>query len=125
MSDKSLPCVACGRDLEQAIPGIGDNQPYGGTAFATSGHYGSTVFDPMDDSALELNICDPCLVRAGRRGRVIHHGYFGRGKRTAKTWKPPASGMEARQGGDSSEAPSSDDSPTAEGGDAQPPSGDS
>jgi hypothetical protein len=30
-----------------------------------------------------------------------------------------ASGMEARQGGDANAAPSSDDSPTAEGGDAQ------
>lgn len=33
----------------------------GGTAFRIYGHYGSTVFDPMDGSSLEIVICDECL----------------------------------------------------------------
>lgn len=35
--------------------------PINGTAFRTYGHYGSTVFDPMDGSFLEIVICDNCL----------------------------------------------------------------
>lgn len=35
--------------------------PIGGTAFRTYGHYGSTVFDPMDASYLEVVFCDDCL----------------------------------------------------------------
>jgi hypothetical protein len=30
------------------------------------------VFDPMDGSVLEINVCDACLLRAAKLGRVIH-----------------------------------------------------
>lgn len=73
----TLPCARCGRELESAVPEEVDqphgNQPHGGTAFSTHGHYGSTVFDPMDGSSLELNICDKCLIVLGRWGHVLHH----------------------------------------------------
>lgn len=35
--------------------------PMGGLHFQTHGHYGSTVFDPMDGSSLDIAICDDCV----------------------------------------------------------------
>lgn len=35
--------------------------PIGGTIFRTYGNYGSSVFDPMDASYLDVVICDSCL----------------------------------------------------------------
>lgn len=71
----TLPCIRCWKELESAIPDEVDdeaNQPYAGTAFTTRGHYGSTVFDPMDQwSFLELNICDDCLRAAAKKGHVL------------------------------------------------------
>ena len=46
------------------------NQPDGGTEFVTSGHYGSGAFDPMDGSALAINICDNCLTDLRKRRLV-------------------------------------------------------
>jgi hypothetical protein len=61
-----LPCMICGRDLKAAAPGS-QNQPSGGTYFLTYGNYGSTVFDPLGVSVLEISVCDGCLrERAGR-----------------------------------------------------------
>lgn len=60
----ALPCIVCDRLLEDAIPqggGRNSNQPHAGTAFTTTGHYGSTVFD-MEPGFLEINVCDPCLL---------------------------------------------------------------
>lgn len=63
----SLPCIVCGRDLEN-VTGAKTNQPYRGTAFVTYGHYGSTAYDPMDESRhLELNVCDVCLAKHSAR----------------------------------------------------------
>lgn len=57
----SLPCFKCGKELEDAMPDV-KNQPYAGLSFTSPGHYGGTVFDPMNHEFLELNICDDCLV---------------------------------------------------------------
>jgi hypothetical protein len=78
-----LPCIVCGCQLDDALQGIEDNQPYAGTSFVTGGHYGSTAFDPMDGSRLEINVCDPCLTRAADRRIVIHHSNMGRVSRWA------------------------------------------
>lgn len=64
----ALPCIACGRELQSCAR---PNQPLDGLAFSSRGHYGTTVFDPMDGSALEINVCDDCLERAGERRRVL------------------------------------------------------
>jgi hypothetical protein len=71
MSD-NLRCVVC----EKAMMNISDkcHQPIDGLAFHTCGHYGSTYFDPVDGSYLELSICDECVKEADRKGLV------GRGK---------------------------------------------
>src|SRR4051794_10900173 len=77
----ALPCVVCGCELEDVGHGGGDgNQPYAGTAFQSHGHYGSTIYDPMDGRYIEINICDPCLrdpgerVREGQSHRLIIEG---------------------------------------------------
>lgn len=62
----TLPCFVCGENLQSAAPGV-VNQPLDGLAFTTHGHYGSGVYDPMDGSWLELNICDVCVLAGKER----------------------------------------------------------
>lgn len=64
----ALPCIACGRELRN-IDEAATNQPYAGTAFGSHGHYGSTIYDPMDGHYIEINVCDACL--ALHRERVL------------------------------------------------------
>lgn len=54
---KMINCFKCEKSLED----IGDIQPMYGVAFVTYGHYGSTYFDPMDGTSIEIVICDDCL----------------------------------------------------------------
>lgn len=37
----------------------------GGVAFLSHGHFGSSVFDPMDGSIIQIVLCDPCLSEKG------------------------------------------------------------
>lgn len=67
------PCIICYRELENAIGEDSVGQPYAGTAFLTSGHYGSTVFDPMSQyRSLRIVLCDECLVGAAKAGLVLY-----------------------------------------------------
>lgn len=70
-----LPCIICHKQLEYALGRrtADTNQPSGGIACTTQGHYGSTVFDPMDASFLEINICDKCMVQAAENNLVYHY----------------------------------------------------
>lgn len=91
-SEAALPCVICGHELEQAVPEA-RNQPAGGTAFTSTGHYGSGVFDPGWSSSvhLEVNFCDACLLRAAGDGRVLHGTErLVRNNCDYKSWLPPA-----------------------------------
>ena len=58
-------CIVCNTEVENwdiAYPeGESQVHPIDGTVFRTYGHYGSTVFDPMDASYLEVVVCDECL----------------------------------------------------------------
>lgn len=58
-------CIVCNAEVENwdEVYPEGNSQvyPIDGTAFRTYGHYGSTVFDPMDASYLDIVVCDPCL----------------------------------------------------------------
>lgn len=61
----------CDRPLANLDPK--GNQPDNGLEFISYGHYGSTVFDPMDGTFLAINICDSCLKSAARgRGLILH-----------------------------------------------------
>jgi len=58
-------CIICSIEVENWDVAYPENEsqvhPIGGTAFRTYGHYGSTVFDPMDATYLEVVFCDDCL----------------------------------------------------------------
>lgn len=77
MARYAQPCIACGRELENVSADVEGNQPYGGTAFTSHGHYGSTAYDPLDGHYIEINVCDVCLVmnrdrvREGRSKRPV------------------------------------------------------
>ena len=59
-------CIVCNAEVknwdEAYSHGEEKIHPIGGTVFRTYGHYGSTVFDPMDGSYLEIVVCDDCLT---------------------------------------------------------------
>lgn len=65
-----LPCIICDKTLSDV--GSGDvNHPYGAVVFHAMGQYGSTAFDPMDSSFLEINVCDECLLKAADKNRIL------------------------------------------------------
>lgn len=75
MGKFSLPCVKCGKPLIQVDVTAAVNQPYGGTEFATVGHYGSTIHDELTEPSeprmeLVVNICDTCILRAVEAGVI-------------------------------------------------------
>lgn len=73
MADDAIPCIRCDKPLQNVDPEwVSGNQPYEGTAFHTHGHYGSTIFDPMDGTYLEINVCDECLKALQGTGKVFH-----------------------------------------------------
>ena len=58
-------CIVCDVEVENWDEAYPEDEPQvhpiDGTVFRTYGHYGSTVFDPMDASYLEVVVCDKCL----------------------------------------------------------------
>jgi|ERR1700729_615421 len=71
MSRDALSCIRCDKALENVFDEV-ENQPGDGLAFTSAGHYGSTEFDPMDGSYIELNVCDKCLIELRNEGRVLY-----------------------------------------------------
>lgn len=65
-----MNCIVCDKDLKNVF-GKSINQPEFGLTFTTVGNYGSIVFDPMDGSYLEVNICDECLKKASKEQKVL------------------------------------------------------
>lgn len=82
----TLPCIVCGKKLKDIGSGS-INHPSEGISFSSPGQYGTTAFDPMDGSLLEINICDGCIVAAARVRRVLFKQPASRhiAQRTAKT----------------------------------------
>lgn len=70
MTDK-LHCVRCGVEMSNFMDGAKGYQPNDGLAFKTHGHYGSTYFDPMDSSYLEIAVCDKCIKECEEDGLVF------------------------------------------------------
>lgn len=76
MGMEPLPCLVCGKTIAPVFPDTtltdpGEPaQPVDAVMFFSYGQYGSTVFDPQDESKLYINLCDPCLLE--RRDRVWH-----------------------------------------------------
>lgn len=91
----AMRCIVCGANLRNLDEN--GNQPSGGTAFQTKGHFGSTVFDPMDGTCLEINVCDPCLLDKAKSGAVLRYGAWRSVVRNPpKRWRGP---REDRQNG--------------------------
>lgn len=68
----TVSCIICEQPLENIVcQDLSLNQPSQAVACETFGHYGTTVFDPMDGSFLEFNICDPCLVAKAKNGLIL------------------------------------------------------
>lgn len=65
-----LNCIACGKEL-QNVEETATNQPYEGLAFISYGHYGGTVFDPMDGRYLEISVCDQCLLKEAKKQNIL------------------------------------------------------
>jgi hypothetical protein len=69
-----LACVVCGRVLDPVFAEVMDDsgyiQPGDANTLTGRGTYGSTVFDPLDGSHVEVNICDKCLTGALASGRA-------------------------------------------------------
>jgi hypothetical protein len=62
MNEQNCICLKCTKEMHNfAETGL---QPSGGLAFMTRGHYGSTYFDPMDGTSLEIAVCDECIRSA-------------------------------------------------------------
>ena len=80
MDEMTLPCIVCGYQPESAFNGCTVNPLHKATAFNTQGHYGSTFFDPMDGSYLEINVCDECLTKAKTENKILR--YAGRSNPT-------------------------------------------
>lgn len=69
----ALNCLVCDRPLDNLFPNEGYwNQPNGGLSFISQGQYGSTAFDPMDGTFLEINVCDACIKTKASEHQVIH-----------------------------------------------------
>jgi hypothetical protein len=71
MSNDALPCIRCDKRLLNVDPDYSENQPNDGLAFLSRGHYGTTLFDPMDGSIIVINVCDVCLRKAARKEQVL------------------------------------------------------
>lgn len=64
----TIKCFCCDKELENMQYDMGKDKtkhvyvhPMDGLHFQSRGHYGSTVFDPMDGSSLDIAICDECV----------------------------------------------------------------
>jgi len=63
-----IPCIVCHKELNNLDYDMHDGKrvevhPMDGLHFRTYGHYGSTVFDPMDGTSLDIAICDHCITK--------------------------------------------------------------
>jgi hypothetical protein len=89
-----LPCIVCGSTLEPVFSAADASgvaspyQPADAVAFSAYGQYGSTVFDPQDESQLQINVCDKCLQE--RKDRVWHVCWVRRPavESFSKQWEP-------------------------------------
>lgn len=67
----SVPCIVCEKPLGHVFDMDDGNQPGDGICAQAYGQYGCTVFDPLDGSYLEFNVCDECLVAKAEKGMIL------------------------------------------------------
>jgi hypothetical protein len=78
MTEKIKQCLICEKDIRLECSGKDSTvipAAYDATVWRTTGNYGSTLFDPFDESAetyLEAFVCDGCLkAKASRMEKVV------------------------------------------------------
>jgi len=88
--DEPLVCLLCGKPCKKVWKDY-PNQPYGATVFTSRGQYGSTVFDEVDGTYLQVNIHDRCLVNAAIERRVWYITPVAPIRQPAelRVWEPP------------------------------------
>lgn len=62
-----MNCFKCDKELEE----FAYLHPSGGVHFYTYGHYGSTVFDPVNGDSMHIYICDECLDKYKDRTTIV------------------------------------------------------
>lgn len=68
-TENKIACIVCDKELDNLEYTTRSNgtkvevHPMDGLHFRTYGHYGSTIFDPMDGVYLDLAICDVCIMK--------------------------------------------------------------
>lgn len=67
-------CIKCNKKLANITDDLENTlQPNDGLAFITYGHYGSTVFDPMNGDSMQIAVCDNCLKGLDRRKKLVYN----------------------------------------------------
>lgn len=89
IAEDCTPCIVCGNVLPKAIPGESVNQPYQGLMCSTRGNYGSTIFDPMDNTSLAFIVCDNCMIESATKGRVLLDTSYSETHYLSRTWNGP------------------------------------
>ena len=72
MNKDRCRCISCNKELQNVMDSNNGFQPIKGTAFQSYGHYGSTFFDPMNGTYIEIVVCDECLTT---KKDLIHGNY--------------------------------------------------
>lgn len=75
---KNVKCFVCGKELKMPWYDEKDEQTTiqpldDGLWFRSTGNYGSTIFDPMDEQYLEISICDKCILDKKDEVKHIHN----------------------------------------------------
>lgn len=67
--NSKIYCIVCDKELDH----FADEKwhPINAVHFYSYGHYGSTHFDPMDGSSLNIAVCDDCLDKKTEKTEVI------------------------------------------------------
>ena len=79
MGTRKLNCFCCKKNIENIDWSNADVHPYNAMHFRTYGHYGSSVFDPMNGEIyIDIVICDECVVanKEVAYGSGIEKGYL-------------------------------------------------
>lgn len=85
-NEDTLDCAICGIQVEwNGCPGMTNNPC--ATVFNAFGNYGSTMFDPMDGSYLEINICDECLKILKQQHLVLHGNSTKKIEKKVEIWQ--------------------------------------
>lgn len=65
-----MKCFCCDGDMKMWDYSDDAIHPLNGLHFISYGHYGSSYFDPMDGSLINITICDVCLEKKSESSKI-------------------------------------------------------